>query len=244
VQAICPSVKDFDRDFCSLCFALATGVGKTRLMGAFISYLHEAHGIRKFVVIAPNLTIYNKLISDFTPGTKKYVFQGIRAFASNAPIVITGETYQSGNGVLSDDLFKDSVVINIFNISKLTAKDKGHLDAKDEKAKVARIRRLVETIGESYFDYLAGCDDLVVLMDESHRYRAEAGMAAINELKPILGLELTATPLPGGFVKVKTGSNTDETVYNNWYQGVYMPPADASGADGDDDGVDDGDNNG
>ena len=194
IKAICPSVNDFDRDFCSLCFALATGVGKTRLMGAFISYLHEAHGIRNFVVIAPNLTIYNKLISDFTPGTKKYVFQGIRAFASNAPIIITGETYQSGRGVLSGDLFKDSVVINIFNISKLTAKDKGHLDAKDEKAKVARIRRLVETIGESYFDYLAGCDDLVVLMDESHRYRAEAGMAAINELKPVLGLELTATP--------------------------------------------------
>ena len=146
VQAICPSVTDFDRDFCSLCFALATGVGKTRLMGAFISYLHEAHGVRNFVVIAPNLTIYNNLISDFTPGTKKYVFQGIRAFASNAPIIITGETYQSGKGVLSGDLFKDSVVINIFNISKLTAKDKGHLDAKDEKAKVARIRRRVDIV--------------------------------------------------------------------------------------------------
>ena len=31
-------------------------------------------------------------------------------------------------------------------------------------------------------------------MDESHRYRGKAGMRAINELKPILGLELTATP--------------------------------------------------
>jgi type III restriction enzyme len=31
-------------------------------------------------------------------------------------------------------------------------------------------------------------------MDESHRYRANAGMKAINELNPILGLELTATP--------------------------------------------------
>jgi type III restriction enzyme len=31
-------------------------------------------------------------------------------------------------------------------------------------------------------------------MDESHRYRASAGIRAINELKPILGLELTATP--------------------------------------------------
>jgi len=29
-----PSVTDFEREFPSLCFALATGVGKTRLMGA------------------------------------------------------------------------------------------------------------------------------------------------------------------------------------------------------------------
>ena len=47
-----PSVEDFDRDFPSLCFALATGVGKTRLMGAFISYLHLAHGINNFFVLA------------------------------------------------------------------------------------------------------------------------------------------------------------------------------------------------
>src|SRR5437868_13867223 len=54
-----PSVNDFERDFPSLCFALATGVGKTRLMGAFITYLHQAHHIRHFFVLAPNLTIYN-----------------------------------------------------------------------------------------------------------------------------------------------------------------------------------------
>jgi len=29
----------------------------------------------------------------------------------------------------------------------------------------------------------------VLLMDESHRYRAQAGMRAINELKPLFGLE-------------------------------------------------------
>jgi len=32
-------------------------------------------------------------------------------------------------------------------------------------------------------------------MDESHHYRADAGLKAINELKPVLGLELTATPI-------------------------------------------------
>lgn len=53
VQGVCPSVKGFDRDFLSLCFALATGVGKTRLMGAFIAYLHRVYGWKTFVVIAP-----------------------------------------------------------------------------------------------------------------------------------------------------------------------------------------------
>ena len=37
-------------------------------MGAFISYLYLAHGVRNFV-LAPTLTIYNKLIIDFTPNT-------------------------------------------------------------------------------------------------------------------------------------------------------------------------------
>jgi hypothetical protein len=55
-----PTLADFERDFPSLCFALATGVGKTRLMGAFISYLHAAYGYKHFFVLAPNLTIYDK----------------------------------------------------------------------------------------------------------------------------------------------------------------------------------------
>jgi len=39
LKAQFPKLSDFERDFPSPCFALATGVGKTRLMGAFISYL-------------------------------------------------------------------------------------------------------------------------------------------------------------------------------------------------------------
>jgi len=179
-----PSVTDFERDFPSLCFALATGVGKTRLMGAFISYLHLAHGINNFFVLAPNLTIYNKLIADFTPNTPKYVFKGIAEFATDAPEIITGDTYEAKAGTLFDEAVRCKV--NIFNISKINSEVRG--------GKSPRIKRLSEYIGASYFDYLAGLPDLVLLMDESHRYRASAGVRAINELKPILGLELTATP--------------------------------------------------
>src|SRR5712691_6874059 len=186
-----PSVTDFEREFPSLCFALATGVGKTRLMGAFISYLHLAHGINNFVVLAPNLTIYNKLITDFTPNTLKYVFKGIAEFATDAPEIITGDTYEAKAGTLFDAFIRCKV--NIFNISKINSEVRG--------GKSPRIKRLSEYIGESYFDYLAGLPDLVLLMDESHRYRASAGVRAINELKPILGLELTATP----FIEIGKG---------------------------------------
>ncbi len=182
-----PSVEDFDRDFTSLCFAIATGVGKTRLMGAFISYLYLSEGIRHFFVLAPNLTIYNKLIADFTPNTPKYVFQGISEFAVNPPVIITGDNYESGRSIRNGWLFDmGEVHVNIFNISKINSEVRG--------GKSPRIKRLSEYIGQSYFDYLAGLDDLVMLMDESHRYRASAGVRAINELNPILGLELTATP--------------------------------------------------
>ncbi|MCK9587928.1 MAG: DEAD/DEAH box helicase family protein [Terrimicrobiaceae bacterium] len=118
-----PTVTDFEREFPSLCFALATGVGKTRLMGAFISYLHLAHGINNFFVLAPNLTIYNKLIADFTPNTPKYVFKGIAEFAQEAPEIITGDNYESKAGTLFDQVLRCK--INIFNISKINSEVRG-----------------------------------------------------------------------------------------------------------------------
>lgn len=192
IQSQFPSVKDFERAFPSLCFSLATGVGKTRLMGAFIAYLHRFYGVKNFFVVAPNLTIYNKLHQDFTPNTPKYVFKGISEFAQNPPLIVTGDNYESG-AAAQGDLFS-KVTINIFNIAKITAKDGGKLAKDDAQRSVARVRRLIETIGESYFDFLASKEDLVVIMDESHRYRASAGWEALNDLKPVLGLELTATP--------------------------------------------------
>ena len=36
-------------------------------------------------------------------------------------------------------------------------------------------------------------------------------------------LSLTVSPLPNGLVKVKTGTNTSEETYNNWYTKVYEP---------------------
>jgi type III restriction enzyme len=188
LKAEFPTLEDFEREFPSLCFALATGVGKTRLMGAFIAYLHLAHGINNFFVLAPNLTIYNKLIADFTRNTPKYVFKGIAEFAQQSPLIITGDNYDQTGAVVQDQSmgFAHDVRINIFNISKINSEVRG--------GKEPRIKRMKEVLGDSYFNHLANLSDLVLLMDESHRYRASAGVRSINDLKPLFGLEVTATP--------------------------------------------------
>lgn len=208
LKAEFPTLQDFERDFPSLCFALATGVGKTRLMGAFIAYLHLAYGVQNFFVLAPNLTIYEKLKADFTPNTPKYVFKGVAEFATNAPMVITGDDYDQRD-VASASLL-GQVRINIFNISKINSEVRG--------GKEPRIKRMREVLGDSYFNYLAALPDLVLLMDESHRYRASAGVRAINELQPLFGLELTATP----FVETPRGPVPFRNVLVNYPLGQAM----------------------
>lgn len=183
IQEVRPSVKDFERAFPCICFAIATGVGKTRLMGAMIAYLHAECKIKNFMVLAPNLTIYNKLKTDFTPNTPKYVFPGLNTYVGT-PQIITGDDYDQVGG-LFDNPADDRLRINIFNISKI--------DSDKDARGTPRVRRMAEYLGQSYFDYLSGLQDLVLIMDEAHRYRANAGMAAINELNPVLGIELTAT---------------------------------------------------
>ncbi|MDD4107815.1 MAG: DEAD/DEAH box helicase family protein [Prolixibacteraceae bacterium] len=185
VKEIYPTCTNFERDFPSLAFSIATGIGKTRLMAACIIYLYLKKGIRHFFVLAPNLTLYEKLIRDFSDTSySKYVFRGVAELVHNQPVVITGDNYEQVRGLFSDT----DIQINVFNIAKFNS------DTKESKKGTPRIKRLSEYLGQSYFDFLSNLDDLVILMDEAHRYHADASKKAINELCPVLGLEMTATP--------------------------------------------------
>lgn len=178
VHAMYPICSDFERDFMSLTFALATGVGKTRLMGAFIAYLYTQHGIKNFFVVAPNTTIYDKLKRDLNDtNSSKYVFKGLGCF-STPPQIITDDEYKEK----TISLYESDIRVFIYNIDKFNKES-------------ANMKRLNEMIGDSFYDYLSNLPDLVLIMDESHHYRAEKGTQALNDLKPLLGLELTATPL-------------------------------------------------
>ena len=187
-KEVCPFIKSFERDFPSFAFSIATGIGKTRLMGACIAYLYLKKGIKHFFVLAPNLTLYEKLKRDFgDPSYEKYVFKGIAEFAANPPAVIDGDNYSNYSGFGYGNLY-NRVEINVFNISKFNS------DSKESRRGMPRMKRLSEYIGKSYFEYLSSLEDLVILMDEAHRYHADASKRAIDELRPILGLEMTATP--------------------------------------------------
>ena len=178
VHAMYPICSDFERDFMSLTFALATGVGKTRLMGAFVAYLYTQHGIKNFFVVAPNTTIYDKLkkdLSDFN--SPKYVFRGLGCF-STPPQIITDDDYKERQL----PIFESDIRLFVYNIDKFNKEG-------------ANMKKVNEMIGDSFYQYLSNLPDLVLIMDESHHYRAEKGAQALNELYPLLGLELTATPL-------------------------------------------------
>lgn len=178
INAMYPICTDFERNFPSLTFALATGVGKTRLMGAFITYLYTMHGIRNFFVVAPGTTVYDKLQKDLgDPSGPKYVFKGVGCFL-NPPNIVTDDDYHDKNL----RLWESDINIYIYNIDKFNKED-------------AKMKGVTENLGKSFYDEISSLDDLVLIMDESHHYRAAKGMAALDNLHPMLGLELTATPL-------------------------------------------------
>jgi type III restriction enzyme len=107
----------------------------------------------------------------------------------NKPVIITGDNYNQVSSLFSET----EIRINIFNVSKFARETKPTKEGGRNLA--PRIKRLSEYLGQSYWEYLSNLNDLVILMDEAHRYHADKSKETINELKPILGIELTATPI-------------------------------------------------
>lgn len=175
-------------EFPSFCYAMATGIGKTRLMGACIYYLYKTKGYKHFFILAPGNTIYEKLRKETKPTDPKYMFKGLES-EMGKPKVYDGENYISYPVKFEqlDILVEKSSEIQlfIFNIGKI-------FNSKTDTQ--FNFHKYNETLGASFANVLAQFDDLVICMDEAHRYYAPASMKAINYLKPILGLEFTATP--------------------------------------------------
>ncbi|MFT8314994.1 MAG: DEAD/DEAH box helicase family protein [Clostridium sp.] len=180
---------DDNLSFPSFCFEMTTGIGKTRLMGASIYYLYKTKGYRHFFILAPGNTIYDKLRKEVMPHHPKYMFKGLES-EMGRPKVYDGENYLSYpvkyvQGEIETDKSSE-IQLFVFNIGKIFKR--GDVQFK--------FHEFQEALGKSFAEVLASFDDLVICMDEAHRYYAPASMKAIDYLKPILGLEFTATPKP------------------------------------------------
>lgn len=178
---------DKEFDFPSFCFDMTTGIGKSRLMGACIYYLYKTKGYKHFFILAPGNTIYDKMRRESVPGHPKYMFKGLES-EMGRPKVYDGENYLSYPvKYIQQELIVEKtsdIQIFIFNISKIFTR--GDVEFKFHKFN--------ENLGGSFAEILRSFDDLVICMDEAHRYYAPASKKAINYLNPVLGLEFTATP--------------------------------------------------
>lgn len=174
---------------------LATGVGKTYLMAAFVEYLRR-QGVGNVVIVTPGKTVQAKTVQNFTPGSPRYI-----TGSAVPPQVVTPQDYSAWiarqNGPAQLSFGRETPMLAfIFNIQQLIApkSDEGDTLGSTQDAMRRKPRRFDENAGV-LFDYLKNLDDLVVIADESHLYGASAVAfnAALKELDPAAAIGLTAS---------------------------------------------------
>lgn len=177
----------FPNEYGRLTFALATGVGKTRLMGAITAYLFLEEKAKNFVFLAPSSTILQKMKDEAVVSHPKYIFKGLSGFPH--PQVVNSEnigTFHPEN-------------MQLFKSPTMFILTPGQIRPRSGSEAERRLRRESEGFGPSFVDYLAGLNDLVVFLDEGHRYgqdtaETRAWAKAVSDLNPKLVIEMTATP--------------------------------------------------
>lgn len=200
-----------------LTFALATGIGKTRLMGAIMAWLFLSGKSKNFVILTPSSTIYKKTQAESQPTHKKYLFAGLSAFP--LPEVITADTAGSWNPEESAESRAPTLFI-------LTP---GQIRPRSGSETERRLRQENEQLGESFVEHLTNIKDLVVFLDEGHRYgqdaRQERAWArAITDLKPKFVIEMTATPSNDNTVvhRYTLGEALREGLYIKNVEAIYQ----------------------
>lgn len=162
-------------------FHLATGVGKTRLIGAVMAYLFNSHESQNFLIISPRAEIIRKFMDVCQPTSKDYIFvdQNFVGF----PHIMDGDAIVYG-GTLLDSMYTGPRLW-ILTPQALTAKD-------------AKLKKRNEYDVCSTVEYIQGLDDLVVFFDESHHLGYDKKTDSvwheeIQALKPKLIIGTTAS---------------------------------------------------
>lgn len=176
-------------------YEMATGSGKTMLMGASIYFLNKKYGINNFLIITPaSIDIYQKTIRNFNIGNYESVWADDTSFTFN---LITGDNYTQ------DLLFDSSKDANIFvfNISKFGANATNTKDVwesaiwKDEKGNSVSIRQFLKD------------QKLVIITDEAHHSQTRTANTIIKTFHPLAVLEFTATAIEDSSTENKKNQN-------------------------------------
>jgi type III restriction enzyme len=159
----------------------ATGVGKTYVMAGLMEYLAGAEvPVRNFLLLTPGRTIRDKSVLNFTAGNSR----SLRHLLRSQPIVITADNFNTqATRIAIDD--PTLTKLYIFTVQALTS----------STGEGRSTHEVDEDLGKSFFEYLTGLDDLVILADEHHCYRGPAFSRTIRDLKPELVVGMTATPV-------------------------------------------------
>lgn len=173
-------------------FEMATGSGKTLLMGASIIYLYKKYGTRNFLIIVPSNEIYKKTIANFSPLTSKSVFSGKVNMKFN---IITGENYKDRS---SDFIPDPDFNIFIFTIQSFFERsDSGAVLNVDKAWEGSPWVLDGNTI--SLREYLK-MEKLIIITDEAHHYQKfrvghanKGSLDIIADFEPSIVLEFTAT---------------------------------------------------
>ena len=182
-------------------FEMATGSGKTLLMGAIILDLwHRGH--KDFLILTPNTILFDKTIENFTPRAVKSIFGDGWNLTYN---LVTGNSYRDKTCNYEEDR---DISFYVFNMQKFY--DKGtsdnQKDGEDTMKGVPYVRRPLEdslwrdksgnhTI--SFVEFLRRKRP-VIISDEAHHYQQKKTTEAIFELLPSVVLEFTATSIEKG----------------------------------------------
>jgi len=164
-------------------FEMATGSGKTMLMGASIYFLNQKFGIDNFLIITPASTdIYQKTIRNFIIGGYDSVWADDTPFTFN---LITGDNYSQN---LFFDKSKDANIF-VFNISKF-----GTNATNTEKTWESAVWQDDQGNSISIKQFLKD-KKLVIITDEAHHHQTPVAKKIIYNFRPTAVLEYTATAI-------------------------------------------------
>ncbi|MDD5546404.1 MAG: DEAD/DEAH box helicase family protein [Candidatus Omnitrophica bacterium] len=182
-------------------FEMATGSGKTLLMGAIILDLYHK-GFKDFLILTPNTILFDKTIENFTPRAVKSIFGDGWNLTYN---LVSGNSYRDKTCNYEEDR---DISFYVFNMQKFYDKtaSSGQKDGEDTMKGTPYVRRPLEdslwrdksgnhTI--SFVEFLRERRP-VIISDEAHHYQQKQTTEAIFEFLPGIVLEFTATSLEKG----------------------------------------------